>query len=65
MSLDNAAFLHRVIELYNLIYIDDSVFLIDINNTILFAGNKIQKLTNIAPKSLIGKNHLQVLPLPP
>ena len=64
MILEDITFLNKVVELYNLIYVNELVFLIDVNNTILFAGEKIQEVINCHPKTLIGKNHLDILPLP-
>jgi hypothetical protein len=62
--MDDERFLARVIELYQAIYVNEMAFLIGLDNRILFAGNKIENLTGLSPLELIGKNHLQSLPLP-
>ncbi len=60
----DSSFLSKIIELFNLIYSDDPVILIGIDGIILFVGEKIQDITGISADDLLGKNHLEVLPLP-
>ncbi|MBP9743413.1 MAG: hypothetical protein KBD37_08645 [Burkholderiales bacterium] len=62
--LDDINFLNKVVELYKLIYFNESTLLIGINDYILFAGKKIQAITNINTELLSGKNYLDILPLP-
>lgn len=62
--LNDIDLLNKTTELYNLIYPNEPVLLIGMNDCILFAGKKIQAITNINTELLIGKNYLKVLPLP-
>ena len=62
--LDDDGYLNKVVELYSFIHYNEAILLIDINGIILFAGNKIQEIVNVDTKLLIGKNHLDILPLP-
>lgn len=57
-------FLAKVVELYNLVHIDDAVLLINMENIILYAGNKVEEIVATSVDKLIGKNHFDVLPLP-
>ena len=62
--MEDKIFLNKVVEFYQLIYLNDMILLIDIDNIILFVGQKIQKLVDTPIGNLIGKNHLTALPLP-
>ncbi len=57
-------FLAKIIELYKLIYVNELILLLDLDGTILFAGDKINEITKLNSAAIVGKNHLQVLPLP-
>lgn len=63
-NLSDNAFLQQVIELFNLVYVNDAILLIDAEGIILHAGNKIKDIVDLDAKILINKNHLKVLPIP-
>ncbi|MDD3266206.1 MAG: hypothetical protein PHC75_03380 [Burkholderiales bacterium] len=63
-DLSDDSFLQKVVELFNLVYMNDAVLLIDAKGIILHAGDKIKEIVNLDAKTLISKNHLEVLPIP-
>lgn len=63
-ALSDDGFLQKVTELFNLVYLNDAILLIDANGIILHAGSKIKEIVNLEASALINKNHLEVLPIP-
>lgn len=56
-------FLTKITELYSLINTQESILLINRENTIIFAGAGIEEITGLKPKDLIGTNFINSLPL--
>lgn len=64
MKLTDHQFLNKVVELFKLVYTRDIVLLIDVDETILFAGAQAEDMLDFPIEDLIGKNFMNALPIP-